>query len=175
MNDIASQHPKFIKNQVNSNIMREAWRIRREAAASVGAERVTFIAWGPCLERARGKRTPLRNAFGSMLKAGKGVKIDLSILDPTMPVNLDAETISELSGVELSYVRPHLAYLENTGVLNNHYGFISVPAERRPYSNCLDDWAAWENNDRKRKQREVDFQSLLREKAEQHVEVSLYA
>lgn len=155
--------------------MREAWRIRREAAAAVGAERVTFIAWGPCLEQARGKRTPLRNAFGSMLKATRGIKIDLAILDPSMPVNLDAETISEVSGVELSYVRPHLAYLDNAGVLNNNHGFISVAPERRPYSNCLDDWAAWEENNSKRKQREVGFQSLLREKSEQHVEVALYA
>ena len=155
--------------------MREAWRIRREAAAAVGAERVTFIAWGPCLEQARGKRTPLRNAFGSMLKATRGIKIDLAILDPTMPVNLDAETISEMSGVELSHVRLHLAYLDNTGVLNNTHGFISVAPERRPYSNCLDDWAAWEEKDRERKNRELEFQSLVKENIEQHVEVALYA
>ena len=155
--------------------MREAWRIRREAAAAVGAERVTFIAWGPCLEQARGKRTPLRNAFGSMLKAPRAIKIDLALLDPSMPINLDAETVSEASEVELSYVRLHLACLENTGVLKNHYGFISVASERRPYSNCLDDWAAWEEKDRERKKRELDFQSLVKENIEQHVEVALYA
>lgn len=159
----------LIPFQTSSEINREAWRIRKEAAAKFGA-RPTFIAWGPCYRKAKGeKRVILTTALGSDLKA-KGAWIDLAILHPDCPMNLDADTLNEMSGVDMKTIRLHLGWLESIDVLNNRFGFVSVPHEKRPYSPDLDSWARWEAKKDKEAQAAVEWPVEVRE--HQHVTVT---
>jgi hypothetical protein len=126
----------------NSNQLKKAAAIRREAAAALGV-RPGFIGFGECMKRAMGKKTPLKTCFGTAVNS-MGYWIDLYLSSEDCAMVLDSESIAAATVLPESKVREHLAWLVSNGFIVECSGWAVVKDSARPYTNAIGEGESFE-------------------------------